>query len=60
MRISEVTGTEHDDKCEICEAPLTRENLVEGELGFYCSVVCCERSEHGPSWDYREDFHSDG
>lgn len=57
--ISKITGTEHDDKCENCEQQLTEENLVEGDLGFYCSEDCCEESELGVM-PYREDFHTDG
>lgn len=55
-----VTGTEHDGLCENCDAPLTIENLHEGNLGFYCSLSCCEEAESGSFDEGREDFHSDG
>lgn len=55
-----VTGTEHDGLCEECGKVLTDENLVEGDLGFYCSEECADEAESGPSYNWREDFHSDG
>lgn len=57
--LSEITGTDHDDKCEECENELTSDNLVEGDLGFYCSEECKDESEDRPP-PYREDFHADG
>lgn len=54
-----VTNTEHDGLCEECSRPLTKENVVEGDLGFYCSDGCLEQFESEPFLDYREDFHSD-
>ncbi len=58
--MNEITGTQHDGLCEECDAALTRENLAEGDLGFYCSSACLFRAESGPTHDYREDFHADG
>ncbi len=55
-----ITGTEHDGLCEYCDKVLTKENLVEGDLGFYCSDGCLEESESDSFFDKREDFHADG
>lgn len=58
MGLNPVTGTDHDGLCECCDEPLTEVNLIEGDLGFYCSDECCEESEDQTCDDYREDFCS--
>ena len=56
---NDITGTEHDGLCEECDAPLTHENVTEGDLGFYCSDGCLEEAESGDYSPHREDFHAD-
>lgn len=59
MEKNPVTKTEHNGLCEECSRPLTKENVVEGDFGFYCSDGCLEEFESGLEFPYREDFHSD-
>lgn len=57
--LSKITGTIHDDRCEGCDSPFTKETMVEGDLGFYCSEECQEESEYYPAPE-KEDFYADG
>lgn len=57
--LNPITHTEHDGLCEQCSEELTYDNVVEGDLGFYCSEDCMEVSEWEYFPNYREDFHSD-
>lgn len=58
--LNPITGTEHDGLCECCDEVLTKDNVIEGDLGFYCSDGCLEESECDSFFDNREDFHADG
>lgn len=40
-----VENGHHDGRCEQCEEPMNVSTLVEGDLGFYCSQECCDKSE---------------
>ncbi len=60
MAINPITGTDHDGLCEWCDEKLTKDNLIEGDLGFYCSEGCMEEVEADSYTSPREDFHSDG
>lgn len=57
--LNPITHTEHDGLCEQCSEELGHDNVVEGDLGFYCSEDCMEDSEWESFPNYREDFHSD-
>lgn len=60
--MNDITGTDHDGLCEECNGELTENNLIEGDLGFYCSEECreeCEEAEDGPFGPEKEDFHAD-
>ena len=46
--------------CEECDKSLVDHDVIDGDVGWYCSEECLEEAEVGfVDVDDREDFHSD-